>query len=309
MVQERSTSSWRPRIPTPKRLPSPFHPAAQQLLRLEFSNSLRVSAEPRIPRSLGLQPPEQFQYWQVSAPAVTTNTSVTITATSTADGSVRGTAALVVTAPAQLAIAKSVLPEANTGMAYTASLFASGGTSPYQWALSAGTLPSGIQLQPSTGVISGMTSLSGSFAFTAKVTDSAGSSSTQSFTLPVSSSSATGFDGPAELPRIYIQSAIANTPASGTTITVKSGGDLQSALNSANCGDTIALQAGATFSGTFTFPAKSCDDNHWVIVRTNASDSALPAEGSRLTPCYAGVSSLPGRPALQCTSTKKSSPN
>jgi hypothetical protein len=97
---------------------------------------------------------------------------------------------------------------------------------------------------------------------------------------------------------------MANTPASGTTITVKSGGDLQSALNSANCGDTIAMQAGATFSGTFTFPAKSCDDNHWVIVRTNASDSALPAEGSRLTPCYAGVASLPGRPALHCTSTK-----
>jgi len=239
-----------------------------------------------------------------AAPQVTSNTSVTITATSTADGSVRGTAAVVVTAPAQLAIVKSVLPEANAGMTYTASLSASGGTSPYQWTLSAGSLPSGIQLQSSTGVINGMTSLSGSFAFTAKVTDSAGSSSTQAFTLPVSSNSANGFDGPAELPRVYIQTAMANTPASGTMITLKSGGDLQSALNSANCGDTIALQAGATFSGTFTFPAKSCDDNHWVIVRTNASDSALPAEGSRLTPCYAGVASLPGRPALHCVSTK-----
>src|SRR6266446_5660527 len=97
---------------------------------------------------------------------------------------------------------------------------------------------------------------------------------------------------------------MATTPAHGSTIIVNAGGDLKSALSSANCGDTIQLQAGATFTGAFTFPAKSCDDNHWIIVRTSAADSALPAEGSRLTPCYAGVSSLPGRPAFHCSSTK-----
>jgi hypothetical protein len=164
-------------------------------------------------------------------------------------------------------------------------------------------LPSGIQLQASTGVISGTTALSGSFPFTAKVTDASGHSSTLAFSLTVSSASASGFDGPAELPRVYIQSAMANTPAPGQTTAVNSGGDFQSALNRANCGDTIQLQAGATFSGVFTFPAKSCDDNHWIVVRTSASDSALPAESKRLTPCFAGVSSLPGRPAFNCVST------
>jgi hypothetical protein len=112
------------------------------------------------------------------------------------------------------------------------------------------------------------------------------------------------FDGPAELPRVLIQTAMANTPALGITITVNSGGNLQAALNSARCGDTILLQAGATFSGSFKFPNKSCDNAHWIIVRTSSDDSLLPAEGSRLTPCYAGVSSLPGRPAFNCTSTK-----
>ena len=160
-------------------------------------------------------------------------------------------------------------------------------------------MPSGIQLQASGGVLTGDHPREVRFPFTAKVSDASGHSSTHAFTLSVSSNSASGFDGPAELPRVYIQTAMANTPAPGTTITVNSGGDLQSALNSANCGDTITLQAGATFTGVFTFPAKTCDDNHWVIVRTSAPDSALPAEGSRLTPCYAGVSSLPGRPALQ----------
>src|SRR4029077_7779826 len=54
--------------------------------------------------------------------------------------------------------------------------------------------------------------------------------------------------------------------------------------------------------GTFVFPQKDCDDSHWIIVRTSTPDSGLPHEGTRLTPCYAGVSSLPGRPPLNCTS-------
>src|SRR5208337_4955639 len=109
------------------------------------------------------------------------------------------------------------------------------------------------------------------------------------------------FDGPAELPRFTVASSLADTPAPGSTISVPTGGNLQAALNSANCGDTIALQAGATYTGLFTFPAKSCDDQHWIIIRTSAPDSALPAEGQRLTPCYAGVASLPNRPAYSCT--------
>lgn len=112
------------------------------------------------------------------------------------------------------------------------------------------------------------------------------------------------FDGPAELPRIYVQSSLANTPAPGIVISVLKGGDFQKALNSAQCGDTIELQAGATFTGNFIMPAYACDDAHWIIVRTSAPDNSLPPEGTRLSPCYAGVASLPARPAFHCVSTK-----
>lgn len=108
------------------------------------------------------------------------------------------------------------------------------------------------------------------------------------------------FDGPAELPRVYVQSGLRDTPAPGKVIPVHQAGELQAAINGANCGDTIQLDAGATFSGAFHFPDKSCDDGHWIIVRTNAPDSSLPPEGSRLTPCWAGVASLPGRPDFHC---------
>ena len=238
-----------------------------------------------------------------TAPKVTSNTPVIITATSAADPSAHAAATLTITPQGLLVIATSALEGANIGMPYTAALYATGGEAPYQWSLTAGDLPSGIHLQPLRGVITGTAALAGSYPFKAKVTDSSGHSASTTLTLAVSSTSASGFDGPAELPRTYIRSAMSNTPAPGSTITVASRGDLQSVLNSAHCGDTLQLQAGATFTGVFTFPAKSCDDHHWIIVRTSADDSTLPAEGSRLTPCYAGVSSLPGRPAFQCSST------
>lgn len=112
------------------------------------------------------------------------------------------------------------------------------------------------------------------------------------------------FDGPAELPRLHVRSSLADTPTPGKTRTVHAGDNLEQTLNQAACGDTIKLEAGAVFSGRFVLPEKKCDDAHWIVLRTSAPDSALPPEGSRLTPCYAGVASLPGRPAYPCPDAK-----
>jgi len=117
-----------------------------------------------------------------------------------------------------------------------------------------------------------------------------------------SASGGKNFDGPAELPREYVKSSLKDTPAPGKTWMVRDGDNLQQVLGTASCGDTIQLEAGATFSGNVVLPAKSCDDSHWIILRTSVPDSSLPSEGTRLTPCYAGVSSLAGRPRLNCSS-------
>jgi hypothetical protein len=113
------------------------------------------------------------------------------------------------------------------------------------------------------------------------------------------------FDGPAELPRIYMKSSLADTPAPGKVQLVKGGEDLEGAVDAAACGDTIALEAGATFSGHLRLPKKDCDDAHWIIIRTSASDQDLPPEGTRISPCYAGVASLPDRPDFHCSSPRK----
>ncbi|HKS73509.1 MAG TPA: hypothetical protein VJQ82_09965 [Terriglobales bacterium] len=154
---------------------------------------------------------------------------------------------------------------------------------------------------PSGDSSSSTTSISGDSTSSADTSSASGANSLS--TPSTSSTPSAQYDGPAQLPLVYMQTALANTPAPGKKTTVAAGADLQAALNAAACGDTLMLQAGATFSGVYTFPNKGCDNAHWIIVRTASADSTLPPEGTRLTPCYAGVSSLPGRPALNCKST------
>lgn len=72
------------------------------------------------------------------------------------------------------------------------------------------------------------------------------------------------------------------SPPVGSTVTVNAGGDFQAALNNANLGDTIVLQAGATFTGPFTLPNKTSGSG-WIYV-TSSNYSSLPAPGNRADP-------------------------
>lgn len=100
----------------------------------------------------------------------------------------------------------------------------------------------------------------------------------------VEPSSATSTPG---LPRFHVDTTY--VPPSGRTIAVRAGGNFQSALNSAQPGDVIKLEAGATFVGPFTLPNKS--SSGWITVRTSAPDDSLPPPGTRIDPSYAKVMS------------------
>jgi hypothetical protein len=77
----------------------------------------------------------------------------------------------VTTTPAPLTITTTSLPSATVGGAYSATLTASGGTVPYSWAITSGSLPTGLSLS-SGGTVSGTPSAAGSSTFTVEVTDS-----------------------------------------------------------------------------------------------------------------------------------------
>ncbi|MBZ5612736.1 MAG: Ig domain-containing protein [Acidobacteriia bacterium] len=239
-----------------------------------------------------------------TAPTVSTQTNVMVTATSNADSSKSATSTITVN-PAStqaLAITTTNLPQGQQGDLYNEVFTATGGTTPYSWTISAGTPPAGVAMNAS-GDLAGTPAAAGTFNFTVTVTDATSQTASGNFSTTILADS--NFDGPAELPRVTVATAMSDTPAPGSVITVNAGGNLQTALNNARCGDVIELQAGATFSGKFIVPAKSCDSSHWIIVRTSAPDSALPAEGQRATPCYAGVASLPGRPQYSCANPSK----
>ncbi len=101
------------------------------------------------------------------------------------------TQALALTVVSSLSAAKPTLPAATQGKAFSASLSATGGMSPYTWTTS-GQLPPGVSLA-SSGVFSGTPSAAGTYNFTATVTDTG--TPAQSQQLPLSITVAAGSAG------------------------------------------------------------------------------------------------------------------
>ena len=71
----------------------------------------------------------------------------------------------------------------------------------------------------------------------------------------------------------------------GAILKVAAGGNLQAALDKAQLGDTIVLQAGATFRGPFVLPNKTAGSG-WIYV-VSSQLSYLPPPGSRVDPANA----------------------
>ena len=78
------------------------------------------------------------------------------------------------------------LPNGCESQAYSADIFSvEGGTAPFTWSVSAGTLPPGLTLAPSTGAITGTPTGAGTFNFTLRVVDSTGLTATQAQTITI----------------------------------------------------------------------------------------------------------------------------
>jgi len=96
---------------------------------------------------------------------------------------------------------------------------------------------------------------------------------------------AEGAPAPPAPSRVFLQTSLTATPVTGKTIDVVAGGDFQAALNDADPGDEIVLQAGATYTGNFVLPAKS-GAGKWITVRSS-NMAGLPKEGVRVSPEHA----------------------
>jgi len=92
---------------------------------------------------------------------------------------------LTVRPPAITITTASPLPGGFVGQAYSVTFEASGGASPYSWALAEGSLPPGLLLSTS-GALTGTPTTTGTYNFTVRVTDSAQVTVTKAFVLVIS---------------------------------------------------------------------------------------------------------------------------
>ena len=97
----------------------------------------------------------------------------------------------VPTGAAALSIACSS-STATVGVAYASTVVVTGGTGPFTFTVSAGSLPAGLTLNPTTGAITGTPTSAGTSSFTIKVVDSTGASATSSCGIIVSATNICG---------------------------------------------------------------------------------------------------------------------
>jgi hypothetical protein len=89
---------------------------------------------------------------------------------------------LIKSSALHLIASTSSLPSGTIGVAYSQSLIATGGTSPYSWTVISGNLPASLSLSTS-GVISGIPTTAANTSVSFKVTDNSNATATQSITI------------------------------------------------------------------------------------------------------------------------------
>jgi hypothetical protein len=88
-------------------------------------------------------------------------------------------------APVFSVVTASPLSPAFQNEPYSLPLMAAGGTSPYTWSNTAGALPGGLSLNPTSGLISGTPTNLGTASFTVQVTDVTSATTNKLLQLPV----------------------------------------------------------------------------------------------------------------------------
>ena len=118
-------------------------------------------------------------------PASIGNTSFTIRLTDSRGRSAEKQIVISIT-PAQLSVTTESLPAGSVGTNYIASVIAVGGRQPYLWTIAQNSLPPGLTLSSSSGMISGIPTAAGDFPFTVRVIDAEGRAFNKALSIKIS---------------------------------------------------------------------------------------------------------------------------
>lgn len=175
--------------------------------------------------------------------------------------------ALSITVATPLSITTTAMPGGSVGVTYSQNVSATGGTPPYSWSISAGSIPTGLSLNANSGLISGMPSVAGIFNFTVRVSGSvAGESASKALSINIDSGSGT--------PTLTITNSStlpSGTPSVGYLQSLTATGGVLPYSWSVTTGTLptgLLLNSGGVLSGT---PTASGTFNFTVQVRDSAS--------------------------------------
>ncbi len=152
------------------------------------------------------------------------------------------------------------LPSARQFQSYTTNLQAAGGTGPYTYAVSSGTLPAGLTLTPE-GLLSGLPTQTTSTPFTVRVTDSTGATSVVTYLLNINTANmtlGTNLPGTGQVGTAYSYT-FQSTGGTGTTTYTVDSGTLPPGLTL----DPNGMLTGTpTAPGTYVINVKATDGNN-----------------------------------------------
>jgi len=166
-----------------------------------------------------------------------------------------------------IALSPGTLPATVIGTAYSQTISANGGTAPYTFALTAGSLPTGVSLS-SAGVLSGTPTVEGSFPITVTATDSSSMHFTggQTYTFAVN-------------PQTPVAGAVSATVAfnsSANTITLSiSGGAPTSVAVARAASHGTAIASGVSI--TYTPATGYSGPDSFTYIATNAGGTSAAA--------------------------------
>ncbi|OGU14423.1 MAG: hypothetical protein A2076_16820 [Geobacteraceae bacterium GWC2_53_11] len=148
-------------------------------------------------------------------PISVTTTPAAFTVTVTDAAGFTADLAFTINVVGPLSIDTNTLPSVNKGSSYTQTIAKSGGSAPYTWSITSGSLPAGVSLDASTGVLSGTPTAGGAYTFVATLTDNAGRTVIKPLTITVNDVAVGGSLGFYDLSNTLLSS---NTLTFGTVL-------------------------------------------------------------------------------------------
>ena len=175
-------------------------------------------------------------------------------------------------AAANVAITTTSLPNGIAGTAYSAVITASGGCTPYKWAIVSGKLPAGVAGKPSTNTkaldLSGRPTQAASYSFTVSATGCGGSVARKSYKIVIQAAAKDVVD--------LSWKASTSSDVVGYNVYRSSDGVTWKKINASLIAGTLYIDSTVASNTTYYYAATSVDVSGAESKKTAALKVAIP---------------------------------